>query len=95
MPEAKLDHPVYVHDCSACRFLGGLIWRGERYDIYHCAGDLLSARFGGSAIARWGDEGPQYNSTDMELGLKCPPDVPEAIAARMVRAARAVDGVAA
>jgi len=48
----------FTHDCGTCKPLG--TW-GE-FDLYHCPGS-----FGGSVIARYGSEGPQYASYPVDV----------------------------
>jgi len=57
--------PRYTHDCDSCKFLG----EHKQFDLYFCA-----RCDGGSVIARYGDNGPDYASapkdllTDKQLG---------------------------
>jgi hypothetical protein len=48
----KIDKPKFKHDCSNCVFIG----RMEGHDIYRCRK---------SVIARYGDEGWEYLSSDV------------------------------
>lgn len=48
--------PKFKHDCEGCTFHGHMFG----YDIYTCTSSI---------IARWGDEGSQYASTDISLFL--------------------------
>ena len=45
--------PRYTHDCDQCRFLGQI----DQYDLYFC-----ERADEGSAIARYGNDGPEYAS---------------------------------
>ena len=63
-----MTEPKFEHDCERCRFLGRHTYDasytdGSRplvVDLYHCAGTF--ATFGGSVIARYGDDGHKYAS---------------------------------
>ncbi len=48
-----VNTPRYVHGCSACEFKG----QAGRYDVYFCA-----SCDGGTWIARYGSDGPDYAS---------------------------------
>lgn len=52
--------PFFKHDCDRCRFIGAAEYAGTIADYYHCPGSL-----GGSLIARYGNEGPEYGSADV------------------------------
>jgi hypothetical protein len=47
--------PVYQHDSECCVFIRGGMASGVYCDFYHCPKT-------GSLLARWGDDGPRYNS---------------------------------
>lgn len=51
--------PKWQHDCSKCTFLGHYSDDKGIYDLYHC--NQGSGRFP-TIIARWSDNGPDYNS---------------------------------
>ena len=51
--------PQWTHDCDSCQFLGSR----DEYDIWFCAGSLL----GGSVIARYGSDGPDYLSMPVNI----------------------------
>jgi len=58
------ERPRFRHDCTACTFLGQWVDpHGERFDLYHCEGGLP----GGSAVARYGGDGPDYSSSPFVL----------------------------
>lgn len=46
--------PKFKHDCTACHFLGHFF----KHDVYVCDNGYS----GGSIVARYGDEGPDYQS---------------------------------
>lgn len=50
-------HARYAHDCKACAYLG----RCREFDLYACP----SGSMGASLLARYGNDGPQYASTDL------------------------------
>ena len=47
----KEEKPRYEHDCNTCVFLG----QWKEYDLYYCSGEP-------TVVARWSDEGGDYNS---------------------------------
>lgn len=63
--------PCFTHDCTACIFLGhynyeaplvdGSEW--TTVDLYYCD----TAIMGGTCIARYGSDGPQYSSCPVDL----------------------------
>ena len=65
--------PNYKHDCDACRFLGSVTGPNPRLamenpplvtlDLWFCE----RAELGGSVIARYGNDGPNYNSSPIKL----------------------------
>jgi hypothetical protein len=50
--------PHYIHDCTACKFLGAVPGPRGPVDLYVCAGIE-----GYTYIARHGSDGPAYSST--------------------------------
>lgn len=48
--------PEFTHDCDRCEFYGHFLGM----DIYVCPG-------GGSIIARYGNDGPEYNSMPLSM----------------------------
>ena len=51
---SAIPDPIYTHDCDICIYLGSYQLVID-YDLYLCeAGKTL--------VARWGSEGPQYDS---------------------------------
>jgi hypothetical protein len=60
----ELYEPKFHHDCDKCEFLGGYKEGDERADVYICPSCL-----GMSVIARLGDDGPDYYSSDIRLML--------------------------
>lgn len=46
----------FTHVCDGCTYLG----QHEEYDLYFCDGSAAS--FGGSTLARYGHEPPEYKS---------------------------------
>ena len=54
--------PTWTHDCERCHFLGHTIGGGRRTDLYVC--DRPGSNLPPTLIARFGDEGSHYYSTD-------------------------------
>lgn len=52
--------PLWRHDCSRCVPLGTISY----YDLYFCPGIL-----GGSVLARYGHDGPSYQSMPVDVLL--------------------------
>ena len=50
--------PVHTHDCDCCTYLGTVMQDGTWHDLYTCRG---------SAIYRWGSDGPQYSSIPLRM----------------------------
>lgn len=48
----------YQHDCKQCRYLGLTLGNGHLFDLYI---------HGTTLIARYGEEGSQYYSTDISI----------------------------
>jgi hypothetical protein len=58
--------PRFKHDCTACRFL----YQDGDMDIYWCAGaTAMTELSGGSVIARWSDDPPEYSSSPVSIIL--------------------------
>jgi hypothetical protein len=63
--EGLTDGPIFVHDCSACVFLG----HARGHDLYFCEQHRMP-----TVTARYGSEGVEYRSglalagVDPELG---------------------------
>jgi hypothetical protein len=59
--------PIFTHDCTACQFLGiyELPLLDEQWDLYYCPAGIL----GGTALARYGSEGHEYSSCDLNVLL--------------------------
>ena len=57
----KRSLPNFVHDCAPCVFLGS----EAEYDFYYCANAELD--MGGSIIARFGSDGPEYASCTVQI----------------------------
>jgi len=57
----KGDYPKFKHDCDKCIF----IQNTPNHDLYLCAqgGHLVTM------VARWGEEGPDYDSVPFETVL--------------------------
>jgi len=51
--------PRHTHDCNACEFHGYF----GGYDVYTCGQGGL----GSTMIARWGNDGPEYQSLPVQL----------------------------
>jgi hypothetical protein len=56
----KLNPPLWQHDCQKCVLLGTVSF----HDLYYCPGIL-----GGSVIARYGNDGPEYRSGPVDVLL--------------------------
>jgi hypothetical protein len=55
------NKPEWKHDCKGCKFLGQTIGGGRLVDCYVCSqGNLQMA----TLVARFGNDGPEYYSTD-------------------------------
>lgn len=52
-----MNEQKFKHDCDACRFIGHF----EGYDVYICGPKTPSI------IARNGDDGPEYASTQIDI----------------------------
>ena len=52
--ETAIPDPIYKHDCDVCIYLGSYQLYLD-YDLYLCQASK-------TVIARWGSEGPQYDS---------------------------------
>ena len=52
--KTAIPDPIYKHDCDFCIYLGSYQLYLD-YDLYVC-------KAGKTVIARWGSEGPQYDS---------------------------------
>ena len=50
----------YIHDCEQCEYLGS----DDKYDYYTCGSDELGYR---TFIARYGDDGHEYESCPIDL----------------------------
>lgn len=56
----KPNPPLWRHDCPQCVPLGTFTF----HDLYFCQGIL-----GGTVLARYGNDGPEYLSTPVEILL--------------------------
>ena len=52
--KTAIPDPIYKHDCDVCIYLGSYQLILD-YDLYLCQASK-------TVIARWGSEGPQYDS---------------------------------
>ena len=52
--KTAIPDPIYKHDCDVCIYLGSYQLIID-YDLYLCQASK-------TVIARWGSEGPQYDS---------------------------------
>lgn len=59
LPWTEALYPKFRHDCGHCKFITGLLIRGERHDLYICVDDRTGS---GSVVYRYGDDGPEYSS---------------------------------
>lgn len=50
--------PHHAHDCNACTFLG----RHGKYDLYYCRKQGVEPDVMATVIARYGSDGPDYQS---------------------------------
>ena len=61
--------PKWVHDCDRCIFLGTYQFAVQHIDLYYCP--ALSGADGktggGSVLARYSDDGPDYESCRVGL----------------------------
>jgi hypothetical protein len=58
--------PQHTHDCTACVFLGRMTTVLSReLDLYFCPAGTSS--MGGSLVARFGNDGPDYTSIAMDI----------------------------
>lgn len=55
-----MDEPRFQHDCDVCVWLG----RMERWDLYSCPQNGHP-----TVVARYGDDGPEYESGRGTLGF--------------------------
>lgn len=69
--EPGTDVRRFEHDCAKCTFLGQF---GD-YDLYHC---LKQGPEFPTVIARWGDDGPEYNSGMVQADCHTDPRLVEA-----------------
>lgn len=65
------DKPEYRHDCDSCRFVGNLYGREvneaqRSYDVWVCPS---RSGLGGSLIARYGNDGPEYASWPLSASM--------------------------
>ena len=70
---AATEQPMYEHDCDACIFLGradgaAMGWSVAEVDLYFCANSM----FGPQYVMRYGDDGPEYCSGNVENDLTWP-----------------------
>lgn len=77
--------PKFKHDCERCEHLATITIpyrdREEEFDLYHCPGSL-----GGTLVARFGDDGPEYASFDAGEHLeKADYRVPSSLALRVAQ----------
>ena len=67
-PVKPVQEPLYEHDCDKCQYLGQYQSGPAtiKHDLYvHCAGDWISE----TVIARFGDEGDEYLSGIVFVGI--------------------------
>lgn len=58
LENASVRAPVFQHDCSTCKYLGGATIEGKRYDYYFCPqGGTIP-----TILSRFGNDGPDYHS---------------------------------
>ena len=56
-----MTHPTFTHDCDCCTFLGSVVQDEQWHDLYTCRG---------SAIIRYGDNGPEYYSAPIDMAKR-------------------------
>lgn len=54
--------PMFVHDCDCCKHLGTVLVAGEYHDLYAHPNGIL----GTTLVARWSDNGPDYESAPVQ-----------------------------
>lgn len=63
-----METPTFTHDCAACQFLGKYKrseWDDRAPDdLYYCP-----KTDGGTVLARYGDDGPEYTSCPIPILL--------------------------
>jgi hypothetical protein len=57
--------PTYKHDCKVCRFLGQVVTAENTVDLYFCDPPNVLHTVVQSVVARYGDGGPSYASSDI------------------------------
>lgn len=78
--------PRFQHDCKNCHFFG----QSGDLDLYYCA--RSEADFGGSVVARYGNDAPEYHSSPvsvllgsiLERGVHAPHDVMVRLAKKLL-----------
>jgi len=64
MSQSIQTHPVHIHDCDSCTYLGTIRSQdreGEVADLYTCGNNWQSQ----TVIARYSDHGPDYSSVPL------------------------------
>jgi hypothetical protein len=62
LPPKEPKMPQYTHDCDTCKYHGIVTFKGHIYDVYSCGSNPIDK----SMIARFGNEGPEYSSIDID-----------------------------
>lgn len=75
-PVSRNAHPIFTHDCEACRFVGRL--DGE--DLYVCSNGDFLRRFGNrdsenGSLGKMAPEGSPYSLIRAIVARKLPPRV--------------------
>lgn len=74
----KFQGPRFKHDCEACLFISRFDGRmhddyadaeQQLFDLYFCPGRIEAKLLLGSVILRYGDEGSQYASGEIDIIL--------------------------
>lgn len=61
--------PVHAHDCDGCKYLGTIAGADDDcgpIDLYFCGGPASSLT-GGTYLARYGSDGPEYTSCALDI----------------------------
>jgi hypothetical protein len=73
--EAAVSTPKFVHDCTACSFLGHVVLADtptngpDAFDVYRCPAISGHAQYD-TLIARYSSEGARYASASIETAIQ-------------------------
>ena len=62
--------PRFQHDCEQCLYLGYSNEPGIQFDLYFCPNWGRSGSLGGSVLARYGSDGPEYESSRIAIQIR-------------------------